>query len=146
MREHDGSGRDGTRRVAAALGIRGAGNGATGDGSTGDDGRAERGRKGYLDVGGADDADGRDVGLDEGNDTCRCERGRRLEVDADCRTTCAWAGAAMMLGRVLAVMRLVRRRVRAVMNRTGVQRHRLGGEHREPTADQKRGSSPKARV
>jgi hypothetical protein len=43
----------------------------------------------------------------------------------------------MMVWRVLAVMRLVRRRLPAIVNRTGVQCHRLGGEHREPKADQK---------
>jgi hypothetical protein len=40
-----------------------------------------------------------------------------------------------MVLRVLAVMH-VRRRLPAVVNRTGVQRRRLGGEDREPTADQ----------
>jgi len=42
-----------------------------------------------------------------------------------------------MIWRMLAVMRLVRRRLPAIVNRTGVQCQRLGGEHREPEADQK---------
>jgi hypothetical protein len=41
----------------------------------------------------------------------------------------------MVILRVLAVMRHVRRDMPAVVNRTGVQRHRLGGEDREPAAD-----------
>ena len=90
-----------------------------------------------MDVRGAYGSDGRDVGLDEGDDPRRRNRGRRSKLGADGRTTRARAGAAMMIWRVMAVMRLMRRRLPAVVNRTGVQCSRLGGEHREPKADEK---------
>jgi hypothetical protein len=51
-----------------------------------------------------------------------------------------------MFWRMVAVMRLVRCRLPPVVNRTGVQCRRLGGEHREPKTDEKCGSSSNARV
>jgi len=90
-----------------------------------------------MDVRGAYGSDGSDVGLDEGDDPRRRDRRRRSKLGADGRTTRARAGAAMMVWRVPAVMRRMRRRLPAVVNRTGVQRRRVGGEHREPKANDK---------
>jgi hypothetical protein len=90
-----------------------------------------------MDVRGAYRSDGRDVRLDEGDDACRRDRGCRCNLGTDSRTTRARARARVMFWRMVAVMRLVRCRLPPVVNRTGVQCRRLGGEHREPKTDEK---------
>ena len=122
--------------VTAALGIRATPEWRCGRRSTGDDGRSEGGREGYLDVRGPNESARRDVGLDEGDDAGRRDRRRRRELSANTRATRARARAGVMLLGVLAVMRRVRRGPATVVNRARVQRRRLGGKDREPTAEQ----------
>ena len=85
-----------------------------------------------------------DVRFDEADDALRHDHGSRRELRTRARTAGTWTGAdvTVMVARLRGhVMRRVRHRSTDIVHRARVDRRGLGGENRQPAAEQQRSSS-----